>query len=327
MAEGSAADLAGAVLSYLGRAISAAEAETLRAELQRGMQLYPDYRDHYGDPFFRKERVRLLLKERRLAEAEALTRPEDALWHHTLFARALALQGRKEESLVHWAEVLRISPAHPEAKRAFGQGAEAEVSPKPKGLPSPETPISPQMSKAERDLFATCLRSAKVFLEFGAGGSTSFAAKSGVSTIYSVESDQKWLDMLAARPELGKVRFEQVYIDLGPVGGYGTPTDPARAPSWPAYYTKVWERLEGPPDLVLVDGRFRVACTLATLLHCPAKTPILIHDFWNRPQYHRVLAHLDCIDQAESLGLFRAKPDLDLRKLAADLIEHALDTR
>ena len=47
------------------------------------------------------------------------------------------------------------------------------------------------------------------------------------------------------------------------------------------------------PDLVLIDGRFRVACCLK----CPAKVPILFDDFLGRPQYHSVLDYFQIVEQ------------------------------
>ncbi|MGP9416940.1 hypothetical protein ACT3R4_16275, partial [Halomonas sp. AOP7-E1-9] len=75
-------------------------------------------------------------------------------------------------------------------------------------------------------------------------------------------------------------------------------------------------------DLILIDGRFRVACTAAAIQHIlkyASKTShcyLFIHDFWNRPVYHVVLPFLEKIDRVDSAGLFKVRSDLDQEKLA-----------
>ncbi|MWL75401.1 hypothetical protein GQM09_34035, partial [Escherichia coli] len=74
-------------------------------------------------------------------------------------------------------------------------------------------------------------------------------------------------------------------------------------------------------DLILVDGRFRVACTLNAIRQTLAQqkniddTVIFIHDFWNRPDYHPVLTFLDVQEKVESAGAFKIKPEIDVEEL------------
>ena len=66
-------------------------------------------------------------------------------------------------------------------------------------------------------------------------------------------------------------------------------------------------------DTVLVDGRFRVACVLNTLMikNCPI---IMVHDFWKRPKYKTMLDYTEIIDEADSLVVLRKQkePPLEL---------------
>ena len=61
------------------------------------------------------------------------------------------------------------------------------------------------------------------------------------------------------------------------------------------------------PDVVLIDGRYRVACVAATAMNAPPETVILIHDFWGRGReyYEPALTLLYPIEKAGSLGVFR----------------------
>lgn len=42
-------------------------------------------------------------------------------------------------------------------------------------------------------------------------------------------------------------------------------------------------------DVILIDGRDRVRCTIASIPLLKKGGVLLIHDFWNRPKYHSVL--------------------------------------
>ena len=73
-------------------------------------------------------------------------------------------------------------------------------------------------------------------------------------------------------------------------------------------------------DVVLVDGRFRVAVALKALWHIDAASVVLMHD-WPRRQeaYGQVLAYYDVVDAVDDLIVLARKPELDWAAAAADL--------
>lgn len=303
-----------------------------RAEhvLRVGIERYPAELDEYQTPLFCKELVRLLLSGNRYNEAEEAVDAHGSYgaagWHRILFARAYDRAGKRDAAYKQWRAFLSTHPGHPEAVAALGGIVSSRVStPSPPPLADPAAPLPVRMTDPEREMFQGALQGVENFLEFGAGGSTALAAKSGVKCIVSVESDAGWLDLLATRGEIAAVDFTGLHIDIGPVGPWGMPSDLSTAPKWPRYHQEVWSKLPWQPDLVLVDGRFRVACSLAAVFNCSPDTRIVIHDFWNRPQYHLVLKYLDVLGRVETLGIFRAKRGFDLKDLVSDLIAHACD--
>lgn len=81
---------------------------------------------------------------------------------------------------------------------------------------------------------------------------------------------------------------------------------------WPSYYPTVWDDAAAiRTDLVLIDGRFRVASALEALARCQPHAILLFHDFWNRTSYHPVLAFSDWLDSCDALAILRRKPMLD----------------
>ncbi|MDO0946518.1 O-linked N-acetylglucosamine transferase, SPINDLY family protein [Chromohalobacter israelensis] len=177
-------------------------------------------------------------------------------------------------------------------------------------------PDSPHMSNREKQLFKKHLTKSNSYFEFGSGGSTVWAVQEGI-TVYGVESDKNWVNAL--KNELGedcKVKT----VDIGPTKEWGFPVSAEESEKFPAYSQEIFNH-EHFFDFVLVDGRFRVACTLATILHTltfsdtPEKTKIFIHDFWNREEYHIVLKYLDTEEREETAGVFTIKPDINKKDI------------
>lgn len=183
--------------------------------------------------------------------------------------------------------------------------------------------MQPHMSASEIALFEAQLAGKASLLEFGAGGSTVTAAQH-VSRIVSVDSDPAWLAKVAADPALAGRDFTPFHADIGPVGEWGYPLDEARLRDWPRYHAAIWRSMTGSPDAVLIDGRFRVACLLQSLIHCKPDCVLLFHDFTNRPHYHAVLGHAEIVAQVDTLAVLRARPAIDGKALLHDLFDHFL---
>ncbi|HAR60700.1 MAG TPA: hypothetical protein DCS18_10960, partial [Alcanivorax sp.] len=134
-------------------------------------------------------------------------------------------------------------------------------------------------------------------------------------------SDAAWVDGLKQRlGEACQVHAE----DIGPTKEWGFPVSDAARHRFPAYGEAI-HRHDQAFDLILVDGRFRVACVLNAIRHTlnvadqPGETRLFIHDFWNRPHYHAVLEFLVEEESAETAGVFRIAEDIDPQRIAAVL--------
>jgi hypothetical protein len=153
-----------------------------------------------------------------------------------------------------------------------------------------ETPQRPELTlpPAEAEALRTAYESADVILEYGSGGSTLVAAEMG-KTVFAVESDPNWAQMMrdwfAANPPSGRVQI--VHADIGPTKEWGHPVDHAAWRSFAGYPLAIWDR-KGfqQPDVVLVDGRFRVGCALATAFRTQKPVTLLFDDYVKRENYH-----------------------------------------
>lgn len=149
---------------------------------------------------------------------------------------------------------------------------------------------------------------ARTILEYGSGGSTVLAARAGCSII-TVESDRDWADRLAAHlaPISDKARVH--YADIGPTGPRGAPINARGHRSFHTYALSVWDRADfTPPDLVLIDGRFRASCLVAVRLRATRPTTVLFDDYLNRSHYHGVEALADLEEMIGRMARFTVTP-------------------
>ncbi|MEE9407214.1 MAG: hypothetical protein V3V28_03970 [Polaribacter sp.] len=184
------------------------------------------------------------------------------------------------------------------------------------------------MSKKEQEVFNKYIKNSKYYLEFGSGGSTIRALQISKAKIYSVESSIGWINYLSEYKVLNYAKNKRVFfhaIDIGKTEGWGYPVSNKSKHLFPNYSNKVFSSLNSVKiDTVLIDGRFRVACALSVILNLyklNSDTIILIHDFWNRKQYHILLEFLIKQDSVDTLGVFKIKKGLDL-----SLIQQKYDT-
>jgi hypothetical protein len=158
-------------------------------------------------------------------------------------------------------------------------------------------PSMPCMESLGISLLTDRLKKTKVFLEYGAGGSTLLAAKLGVENIYSVETDELFLDAVRRKMALlhPSVKFYDNSVNIGKTKEWGFPVNEESMNTFPQYCVVGWIKIlekSQSPDLILIDGRFRVASFLVSLLLSKPKTIILFDDYCDRPHYHVVEKHL-----------------------------------
>lgn len=167
----------------------------------------------------------------------------------------------------------------------------------------------------EKQFFLSQLSNVKHYLEFGSGGSTFLSLlESNVKTITSIESDNNWLDLLKEWHIISnnlenKIFFK--YINIGEVGAWGKPINESKKENYPNYSKQIFEE-QKDFDVVFVDGRFRVACALQTILNCKKDVKILMHDYPIRPYYHCILEFLDIVDVIDKMCLFKIKDNVNM---------------
>lgn len=80
------------------------------------------------------------------------------------------------------------------------------------------------------------------------------------------------------------------HADIGETVTWGFPKDRSKLDNWPLYYQEVWEKPDVQyPDIVFIDGRFRVMCALNSISYINKETVVMMHDFSEREYYNIIL--------------------------------------
>lgn len=182
------------------------------------------------------------------------------------------------------------------------------------------------------------MKGSGVYLEYGSGGSTLEALRT-VPVVVSVENDWRYIAALERRTATEKPAgtLHILHADIGMTSDYGFPvfTHPTarRRSRWTYYPYAPWRVLTElglPPDVIFVDGRFRVASVLVSLINLPeqSKCQILLDDFASRKDmYGAVLEFAEDVAMFDEMIVFRKAAVFDQARALQVLKQYELDFR
>lgn len=162
--------------------------------------------------------------------------------------------------------------------------------------------IVPMMSDNDVKLLTKYYSKASVYFEWGSGTSTIYASQI-IPKIYSVESDYPFHRIVMSLiPQNRDVTY--LTVDLHGTKNLGYP----KGATWQEihnYYTAY--KKEYNADLILIDGRFRVACGLHLLDKIDNNTIVMAHDFPNRQEYFILKNYYELIETGDILTIMKKK--------------------
>lgn len=183
------------------------------------------------------------------------------------------------------------------------------------------------MKDKEKILLHRHMLNSSVYFEYGCGGSTELACVNHPKLeIHSIDTSANWIHAVSqhkcVQDGVEKGRVHMTWVDVGDITAFGYPATEAKKHQWPVYSESI--KAVGPRvDFVLIDGRFRVASFLKSLLFTdPSRTMIAVHDFFVRPAYYIALKYADVVDCQNELVILRAKPGFDRSAVLADMQTH-----
>lgn len=170
--------------------------------------------------------------------------------------------------------------------------------------------ISDQLSfsKPVNDYLMNKMTNHTNYLEYGSGSSTRYFSSYNNLKIVSVESDSFYAK---AVKELVSYNSETIIIDseIGITGYWGYPVFFAnnKKKGW-KYINSPWLKLgeDYCPDIVLIDGRYRVACAMNILLRAANKfnVTILIDDYFGRQEYFYFEKYCKLLRMIDRMAIF-----------------------
>lgn len=188
--------------------------------------------------------------------------------------------------------------------------------------------MEPHLKPLDLQLFKKYLENPEhhYYFEYGSGGSTVYALNcSNIEHVYSVESDKKWI--LKIESEIGnkkikdKLQFMELDLHVEP-NSWGTPIIDDK-PKWHLYSDAILQLNQETIqkiNVILIDGRFRVACALKLYQHINDDCIILFDDFFPRPHYHIVLDYYEIIDKSADNNMAVLKKKIN-KTVPIDLIQ------
>lgn len=167
-------------------------------------------------------------------------------------------------------------------------------------------------------LWLSLLTPSTRYFEWGSGFTT--RVSDGIcARVTSVEGSEEWHTQMISS-HAWKPTTELKYVDIGPTGLFSMPKDKSRGSS----YIHAMDREEGAFDVVLVDGRFRVACAAAAYEHLAPHHAVLVHDF-ERLHYRPLLRIYDVVNITGTLAHLRKKSPPKSEEAARMVRSHVAD--
>jgi len=174
--------------------------------------------------------------------------------------------------------------------------------------------MKPAMSSNEIACLQKYLDNATNYFEFGMGGSTVLANNTAnIIKITCVESDIRWVNKVEDFCKSPKITTHVPGFSAGvlgkPLNRFKKITESEKL-LWESY-SKTINNTNELYDLILVDGRFRVACGLAAHANIKPSGFLLVHDYSTRKHYHSIEKFYNKIDEVERLAIFQKKKITD----------------
>ena len=176
-------------------------------------------------------------------------------------------------------------------------------------------------SKKSNLYFEKYLKKSKFYLEYGAGASTFFAKKNKKKFI-SLEADKSFYSFL-------KRNIKQIkYLDIGPTKYFSIPLLPIciikkKINYYSNYMTNIYNSLGVIPDLILIDGRFRILTTLKIIRFLKKKKAknitIIIDDYLVREHYKNI-ENIITVQLVGRFGIIKYNPRIIINNKKLDLL-------
>lgn len=169
-------------------------------------------------------------------------------------------------------------------------------------------------------LFKEEIKNVDVYGEYGCGKTTKWVLNNTSANVIADDTSSEWI--AAVKNDIvSSSRLDINYTNLGKTVGYGYPVSFEKIEYFSDYTDYIWKQNKRP-ELVLVDGRFRVCCFLSCLKYADVGTKIIFDDYTDRPHYHFVEKYVQRVKEFRRQCLFvvPSKSELNMVELDKDIV-------
>lgn len=175
-------------------------------------------------------------------------------------------------------------------------------------------------SKKSNFYFKKCLKTSKFYMEYGAGVST-FFAKNNKKKFISLEADKSFYYFM--KKNIKQIKF----LDIGPTKYFSTPILPIylikkKINYYSDYIKNIYESFGIIPDLILIDGRFRILTALKIIRFLKTKSKnitIIIDDYLMRKHY-KDIEKIISVKLIGRFGVIKYSPKIKINDKKLDFL-------
>lgn len=187
---------------------------------------------------------------------------------------------------------------------------------------------TPSMDEGGLTCFKEALARSRCYLEYGCGGSTVYACNvAQVKVVIAADSDKRWLEKTKASFNSANTKLLLGHCDIGEVGDWGVPKSTDQVHNFWKYMATPWQiakQYNHVPDTVLIDGRFRIASFLFSLLSARVGTTILFDDYMDRPQYFVVEEFCKLKETRGRMGVFTTSNQYSVTAICEKIAQYSI---
>ena len=146
------------------------------------------------------------------------------------------------------------------------------------------------------------------YFEWGSGFTTKTADEIAMR-VTSIEGSRTWYDKMREHTFSNKTVLK--YVDIGKTGSFSFPKDQTKG-------TEYIRAINSTQDIILVDGRWRVACAISAFPFIAPTGRLMIHDF-GRTHYHSILKFYTKENEVDGLAVFVPKSNVSMDDIKGHL--------
>lgn len=193
--------------------------------------------------------------------------------------------------------------------------------------------ISPTLPAEELAFIREKLKGRRFMVGYGLNEGALRALDAGVKEVWIVDSRKALLSraravvrcLALALPQ--KPTLELLYGDIGDTSFWGHPENKEKTDQWPRYSTLVWSKLgarSAEVDAVCIQGRFRIASTLISLI-CAGENSVIFISNFSRDAYKAILEYCVVQERVGGTVTLIKRPETTVSQLIDGFAQYMLD--